>query len=199
MLWEALWGLAAAGGTAMAGAVATDIWRSVRLRFTGLRGRGTPPWQLAAVARVQGGTVEPAGIEAGLAAAARGGSEPSESGPYDCEPSESGPTGTEPGGTEPGEVVRGGAGRLGHVVPEVAGARTAEGEPGRRALTRSSTDTGIRTSCSTRTATRTRTGTGTGSRTAGISVQHNVARDGGTQHITLSGDLNVGRESRGRR
>ncbi len=114
MLSEALWGLAAAGGTAMVGAVATDVWRSARPRFAGLFGRGEPARE-----RVETQRVEP--------------------------------------------------GQLGRVVADIAGARTAEGEAGHR--TRS------RRTC----------------------VQNNVAREGGMQQITLSGDVNVGRENRGPR
>ncbi|MFF3332487.1 hypothetical protein ACFYWX_23480 [Streptomyces sp. NPDC002888] len=39
---EALSGLAAAGGTAMVGAMATDAWHSARGRFARLLGRGEP-------------------------------------------------------------------------------------------------------------------------------------------------------------
>ncbi|MEU2062475.1 hypothetical protein [Streptomyces sp. NPDC013455] len=87
----ALWGLAAAGGTAMAGAVAADVWRSARVWFTGLLG----------------------------------------------------PEGGPAGGAD----------------------REAAHRPAAR-------------------------------RTC---VQHNTAREGGTQHITLSGDVHVGRDDRGRR
>ncbi|GAB7110081.1 hypothetical protein JCM4814A_83960 [Streptomyces phaeofaciens JCM 4814] len=113
MLSEALWGLAAAGGTAMVGAVATDAWRSVRQRFAGqAERRGT------ARERVES---------------------------------------------------RAASGRLRRASADTAGARAAEHEAGH----------GWRSwrSCS----------------------QQNIARDGGTQHITLNGDINVGGESRGSR
>lgn len=42
MLSEALSGLAAAGGTALVGAVATDAWHSARTGFARLLGRGEP-------------------------------------------------------------------------------------------------------------------------------------------------------------
>jgi hypothetical protein len=98
VLSEALWGLAAAGATAIVGAAATDVWRCARLRFGG------------------------------------------------------------PACGEESERVE--SGRCG------PGAAVDAGHP-----TRS------RPAC----------------------VQLNTARDGGTQHITLYGDVNVGRESRGLR
>lgn len=123
MLSEALWGLATAGGAAVAGTVATDIWRSVRLRCADQLGRGAP----AARERI------------------------------DTEPTASG--------------------RLDRVVEDVAETRTAEREGER--------ETGHRP--------RSRSGSG---RTR---VQQNICRDGGTQHITLSGAIIIGSESRGQR
>lgn len=114
MLSEALWGLAAAGGAAVAGTVATDVWRSVRLRFAAQLGQGRPARE----------RVEPTPAESG---------------------------------------------RLDHAAMDIAGAAAAERETGHRPRSR---------------------------RTC---VQHNISRDGGTQHITLSGDVNVGRESLGPR
>lgn len=107
----------------MAGTVATDIWRSLRLRCADQPGRGEP--------------------------AARERIEP--------EPAESG--------------------RLDRAAVDVAGTRTAETEAER--------ETGHRP--------RSRSGSG---RTR---VQQNICRDGGTQHITLSGAIIVGSERRGPR
>ena len=114
VLSEALWGLAAAGGTAMVGAVATDAWRSVRQRFAGQAER-----RGSARERV--------------------------------------------------ESARHESGRLCRAPADTAGARAAEREAGH------------------------------GSRSRRACSQQNIARDGGTQHITLSGDINVGGESRGSR
>jgi hypothetical protein len=123
VLSEALWGLATAGGAAVAGTVATDIWRSVRLRCADRLGRGAP----AARERI------------------------------DPEPTASG--------------------RLDRAAVDVAGTRTAD----------TARETGHRP--------RSRSGSGSG-RTR---VQQNICRDGGTQHITLSGAIIVGSESRGPR
>ncbi len=104
MLSEVLWGLAAAGGTAIVGTMASDIWRSARLRLANLLRRGEPARERA----------------------------------------ESGP--------------------LGHATADIAGPRPTQREGGH--------PPGSRWTC----------------------VQHNIASDGGTQHITLSGDINVDSE-----
>jgi len=117
VLSEALWGLAAAGGTAMVGAVATDAWRSVRQRFAGRAERRAWARERAESARDESGRL--------------------------C--------------------------RTTADTADTAGARAAEREAGH------------------------------GSRSGRACSQQNIARDGGTQHITLSGDINVGGESRGSR
>lgn len=104
MLSEALWGLGAVVGTALAGAMAADVWQSARLRFAGLFGRGEPA-----------------------------------------------------------------ADRAAHTPETGTAERDAQDEhrPGPRSQNRPR----ARPAC----------------------VQHNIAGNGGTQHITLSGDVNVGR------
>lgn len=110
VLSEALWGLAAAGGTAIVGVMATDAWRSVRLRFAGLLGRGE--------------TVR-----------------------------------------ERVEPERGESGPLARTGEDTAGAPEAEG---------AAEHTPPSPNC----------------------VQHNIARDGGTQYIVLSGAINLGPDNR---
>lgn len=118
MLSEALWGLAAAGGTAMVGAAATDVWRSARLRIAGLLDRGEPT----------GGRADSARMDSARTDSAR----------------------TDSARVDPAQAD-----------PAVVEAEPVESRPGR-----------IRV------------------------VQHNIALDGGAQHITLSGDINVGRDGR---
>lgn len=160
MLTEALWGLATAGGTAMAGAVATDVWRSARLRFSGRHGQGESARGRGAAARGRPAPTKAERVEAEQVKATR-----DETARVERETVE----------RETVETAGVGSRRLGRAAADIAGTGTPEREPGHRLGSRS------RQSC----------------------LQHNIARDGGTQHITLSGDLNVhvsvGRESRGSR
>lgn len=58
MLSEALSGLAAAGGTALMGAAATDAWHSVRARFARLLGQGAPPLEQVELERLDRGAAD---------------------------------------------------------------------------------------------------------------------------------------------
>lgn len=170
MLTEALWGLATAGGTAMAGAVATDVWRSARLRFSGRHGQGESARGRGAAARGRPAPTKAERVEAEQDKATRDETARIETARIERETVE-----TADVERETVETAGVGSRRLGRAAADIAGTGTPGREPGHRLGSRS------RQSC----------------------LQHNIARDGGTQHITLSGDLNVhvsvGRESRGSR
>ncbi|MEU9267051.1 hypothetical protein AB0E04_16590 [Streptomyces sp. NPDC048251] len=182
MLTEALWGLATAGGTAMAGAVATDVWRSARLRFAGRHGQGESARRRGATAGGEAARGKPAPAKAEQVTAEQVTAEQvtaeqviaTRDKPERVETAQIETARVE---GETVETARVGSGRVGRAAADIAGAGTAEREPGHRL--------------------------GSRSRSRQSSLQHNIARDGGTQHITLSGDLNVhvnvGREARGPR
>lgn len=175
MLTETLWGLATAGGTAMAGAVATDVWRSARLRFTGRAGQEESTRGRGAAAQGEAPRGKPEQVKPEQVKAEPVKAEPVKATRDKPERVDTVRIETARVETEVVETVRVGSGRLGRAAADNAGAGTTEREPGQRPGSRSRS----RRSC----------------------LQHNIARDGGTQHITLNGDLNIsiGRESRGPR
>ncbi|MFI5471784.1 hypothetical protein ACIA6D_16300 [Streptomyces cacaoi] len=148
--------------------MATDVWRSARLRFAGQLGQVEPARGRGETERVETAPGETAPVETARDETPRG-----ETPPVETARGETARGEAARGEAARGETAHGEAGRVGLAVSGISGARTAEREPGQRPRDRPRPRPRSRRTC----------------------LQHNIAHDGGTQHITLSGDVNVDRES----